>query len=124
MESIVGKTIVGVSKARHPYLDDEGFVIITFSDGTKCTIVSSYHRSSYNSFDEYPTDIHICCHEYVVDDSTTNFAGNDALLPLIPLDKSAYGACRYKKQILSIALQQEIRAAYIERQSRPDGEIS
>lgn len=66
----------------------------------------------------------IIAHHIIHSMSTTNFAGNDALLPLIPLDKSAYGACRYKKQILSISLQQEIRAAYIERQSRPDGEIS
>ena len=54
-EDLIGKTIVSVKKKKLIGSDDEGFLEMQFSDGTKAIIVAYYDGCE----DEYPTGIFI-----------------------------------------------------------------
>lgn len=58
-EDLVGKTIVAVKQKKLVGYDDEGFLEMQFSDGTKATIVSIYFGYTGESKSEYPTGIFI-----------------------------------------------------------------
>lgn len=58
-KDIIGKTIASVTEMKKPQFDDEGWLRLEFTDGTACTIVSSYGGYTGNSEDEYPTFIGI-----------------------------------------------------------------
>ena len=60
-ESIVGKTIKAASLRGMKGYDDEPYIDIDFTDGTKITIVSSYGGYTGESEDEYPS--YICIRE-------------------------------------------------------------
>lgn len=55
--TLVGKTILTAEQKQHPHYDDDGFLELTFTDGSKCLIVGSYGGYSGHSEDEYPTRI-------------------------------------------------------------------
>ena len=57
MKNIIGKTIVKVTKMKHPKFDDEGYLKLDFSDQTYCVIIACYKCYTGGSADEYPTDI-------------------------------------------------------------------
>jgi hypothetical protein len=56
---LVGKTIQSAEQKQHPRYDDDGFLELTFTDGSKCLIVGTYCGYSGDSEDEYPTSIYI-----------------------------------------------------------------
>lgn len=87
MSFLVGKTITEVIKARHPYYDDEGYIIMRFSDGSEYTIVAGYGSFTGQSCEEYPTSISIHEGEYLCDDAGVAPA-HKPLAPLIPTDFS------------------------------------
>jgi hypothetical protein len=57
--NLVGKTIASAEQKQHPSYDDDGFLELTFTDGSKCLIVATYCGYSGHSEDEYPTSIFI-----------------------------------------------------------------
>lgn len=58
-KDLIGKTIADVKKKKRIGFDDTGYLQLTFSDGTKATIVASYGDFTGDSEDEYPTGIFI-----------------------------------------------------------------
>ena len=42
---------------RHPKYDDNGWMLLKFSDGTECLITAGYSEHTGMSEDEYPTRI-------------------------------------------------------------------
>ena len=52
-ENLIGKTIVAVKQKKLIGHDDDGFLEMQFSDGTKAIIVAGYDGCE----DEYPTTI-------------------------------------------------------------------
>ena len=57
---IEGKTIKTARKVACETSDDEGWLLLEFTDGTKCTIVAGYGEEyTGNSEGEYPTSIGI-----------------------------------------------------------------
>jgi len=56
---IEGKTIRSANHVKRPEHDDEGWLMLEFTDGTKCVIVAWYGGFTGNSEDEYPTRIGI-----------------------------------------------------------------
>ncbi len=58
-ENLIGKTIVAVKQKKLIGHDDDGFLEMEFSDGTKATIVAYYGGYTGESEDEYPTGIFI-----------------------------------------------------------------
>ena len=54
-EDLIGKTIVAVKQKKLIGHDDDGFLEMQFSDGTKATIVAGYDGFE----DEYPTTISV-----------------------------------------------------------------
>lgn len=87
---IVGKTIKSVTKCKHPYYDDTGFIKLLFDDGSECTIISRFGYYTGESYDEYPSKIYIHTGEYYIDDSCSYSSGRNPALPLIPLNDSPY----------------------------------
>ena len=58
-ENLIGKTIVAVKQKMLIGHDDNGFLEMQFSDGTKATIVACYGEYIGGSEDEYPTGIFV-----------------------------------------------------------------
>lgn len=58
-QDIVGKTIQSATHAKRPEHDDEGWLLLEFTDGSKCVIDAWYGAYTGESEDEYPTSIGI-----------------------------------------------------------------
>ena len=58
-ENLIGKTIVAVKQKKLIGHDDDGFLEMQFSDGTKAIIVAYYSEFTGDSEDEYPTGIFV-----------------------------------------------------------------
>ena len=56
---LAGKTIVSATQKKLPDYDDEGFLVLTFSDGTRVAIIGGYGGYTGDSKDEYITQIEI-----------------------------------------------------------------
>lgn len=56
---IEGKTIRRAVKVKKPNYDDEGFLLLEFTDGTDCIIEAWFGSFSGNSEEEYPTGISV-----------------------------------------------------------------
>ena len=56
---IEGKTIRSATHVKRPATDDEGWLLLEFTDGTQCVVFSWYGGFTGNSEDEYPTGIGI-----------------------------------------------------------------
>lgn len=56
-QNLVGKTITSATQMKHPNYDDNGWLLLKFSDGTECLITASYSGYTGYSEDEYPTRI-------------------------------------------------------------------
>ena len=54
-----GKTIKTMIQRRHSKYDDDGYLDIEFTDGTKICIVAIYYGYTGRSYDEYPTGFEI-----------------------------------------------------------------
>ena len=52
---IIGKTIASARQYKHRNHDDEGWLHITFTDGTQIVIIAGYGGYTGQSEDEYPT---------------------------------------------------------------------
>jgi hypothetical protein len=57
LKDLTGKTIKDIKQKKLVGHDDEGFLLVTFEDGTSVLIVSLYDSYTGNSFGEYPTSI-------------------------------------------------------------------
>ena len=58
-KDLVGKTITSSKQMRKVRCDDDGYLELTFSDGSAATIIASYGEYTGNSDGEYPTQISI-----------------------------------------------------------------
>jgi hypothetical protein len=59
-KELIGKTITNASFKKAVLSDDEGFLVLEFSDDSTCTIIAAYNESwTGNSAGEYPTKIYI-----------------------------------------------------------------
>lgn len=58
-KDIEGKTIQSAVQCKRPTNDDDGWLVLRFTDGTACTIVAYYGGYTGGSEDEYPTGIGI-----------------------------------------------------------------
>lgn len=58
-KDLINKTIVDAKRKKLEHYDDTGFLELTFSDGTRATIVAGYGGYTSESEDEYPTRIDI-----------------------------------------------------------------
>jgi hypothetical protein len=56
---IEGKTIRSATQVKRPDADDDGWLMLEFTDGTKCVIVAWYTGYTGGSVGEYPTGIGI-----------------------------------------------------------------
>lgn len=56
---LIGKTILSAKVRKSSKYDDEGFLDLEFSDGSKCTIEGSYGGYTGKSADEYISLIHL-----------------------------------------------------------------
>ena len=54
---LIGKTIVAAEQMTKENIDDDGWLKLTFSDGTHVVIVAYYGGHTGGSEDEYPTGI-------------------------------------------------------------------
>lgn len=59
IKDLIGKTISDAELLKTPAYDDEGWLRLRFTDGTKAIIVSSYGMYTGSSYDEYPTYIEV-----------------------------------------------------------------
>ncbi len=59
---LAGKTIESAEQKQHPNYDDDGFLELTFTDGSRCLIVATYGGCSGHSDGEYPTSMFISRH--------------------------------------------------------------
>ena len=59
LKDLIGKTITEAEIMKMPAYDDDGWLRLTFTDGTKAVIVASYGGYTGRSEDEYPTRIDI-----------------------------------------------------------------
>lgn len=59
LQELTGKTIASVKRMRDAKYDDEGYLRVSFTDGTEIVIVASYGEYTGNSIDEYPSKIGI-----------------------------------------------------------------
>lgn len=57
--AIVGKTIQAATHVKRPTNDDEGWLLLEFTDGSKCVVYSWYGGYTGDSAEEYPTGISI-----------------------------------------------------------------
>ena len=57
IKKLIGKTIINAEIMGKKGCDDMGWLLLTFSDGTEATVVSSYGGYTGRSEDEYPTCI-------------------------------------------------------------------
>ena len=56
IDDLVGKTITSVKRKKPIGFDDEGFLLLEFSDGTDALIVAGFEDNyTGNSLGEYPT---------------------------------------------------------------------
>jgi hypothetical protein len=65
IKSLKGKTIKDVKQKKKAGFDDEGFLVLYFTDGSQATIVASYGPYTGDSIDEYPSKV--CVVEKVCD---------------------------------------------------------
>jgi hypothetical protein len=56
---LIGKTIISIEQKKLVDADDDGFLELKFSDGSKITIVAEYGGYTGMRKDEYPTQIYI-----------------------------------------------------------------
>ena len=69
IEDLVGKTITSAKRKKPVGFDDEGFLLLEFSDGTDALIVAGFEDNyTGNSLGEYPTYLALlpsseCCRE-------------------------------------------------------------
>ena len=68
IDDLVGKTITSVKRKKPIGFDDEGFLLLEFSDGTDALLVAGYADYTGDSVDEYPTYLALlssseCCRE-------------------------------------------------------------
>ncbi|TWU59516.1 hypothetical protein V7x_55940 [Crateriforma conspicua] len=54
---VVGKTIQSATQMKRPETDDDGWLLLEFTDGTRCMVVAYYGGYTGDSEDEYPTGI-------------------------------------------------------------------
>lgn len=59
LEGLKSKTIRSAQFMKHYKHDDEGYLCLFFTDGTKCLITAGYGGYTGESEDEYPTNIGI-----------------------------------------------------------------
>lgn len=60
IEDLVGKTIISAKRKRVIGFDDEGFLVLGFSDGTDALLLSHFEDNyTGNSIGEYPTYLSI-----------------------------------------------------------------
>lgn len=52
-KDLVGKTIKTIKKRKHNKYDDDCYLDIKFTDGTKCCIVGGFGDYTGKSYDEY-----------------------------------------------------------------------
>lgn len=64
---LVGKTIKVVQQLQRKGYDDNGFLLIEFTDGEKALIVAGYGGYTGESEDEYPTYIEVTNEDYLLD---------------------------------------------------------
>jgi hypothetical protein len=57
LNTLIGKTIKSATQMKHPTFDDDGWLLLKFTDGTECLITASYSGYTGESEDEYPTRI-------------------------------------------------------------------
>jgi hypothetical protein len=59
-KDIIGKTIKNIQQLKEKKYDDEGYLLIEFTDGSKVLIIGGYNPGyTGNSSDEYQTTISI-----------------------------------------------------------------
>ena len=56
---LIGKTITSARIRKRKGFDDTPYLDLTFSDGTKITIIAGYGGYTGSSYDEYPCFIYI-----------------------------------------------------------------
>ncbi len=56
-KDLKGKTITQATQKKLKGYDDQGYLLLKFSDGTSTIITASYDGWTGNSVDEYPTNI-------------------------------------------------------------------
>jgi hypothetical protein len=59
INNLIGKTIESIYKCKLKDYDDTGYLHVTFTDGTKILIESTYGNWTSQSKEEYPTGIYI-----------------------------------------------------------------
>ena len=56
IDDLVGKTITSAKRKKPTCFDDEGFLLLEFSDGTDALLVAHFEDNfTGDSIDEYPT---------------------------------------------------------------------
>lgn len=63
-DSLVGKTIATIARRKGPKFDDEGYLDITFTDGSSVCIIANFGSYTGESADEYPTYIYLADYGY------------------------------------------------------------
>jgi len=61
---LIGKTISHIDRRKAKHYDDEGFLDLEFTDGTKCTIHGTYGGFTGDSYDEYIEIIELVTYGY------------------------------------------------------------
>lgn len=56
---LVGKTIVAAEMKKLKDCDDQGFLLLTFSDQSRALVIASYGGYTGKSEDEYPTYLYL-----------------------------------------------------------------
>ena len=59
VEDLVGKTVAAATRLKKPGYDDEGWLRLTFTDGTECVLVAGYGEYTGASEGEYPTHLRV-----------------------------------------------------------------
>jgi len=59
IEDLNGKTIRAAYQMKMEKCDDDGFLRLEFTDGTRCDVIAGYGGYTGMSKDEHPTDISV-----------------------------------------------------------------
>lgn len=59
VEDLVGKTVAAATRLEKPGYDDEGWLRLTFTNGTACVLVAGYGEYTGNTEGEYPTHLRV-----------------------------------------------------------------